>query len=143
MRNLLTANQVAARLGVQLKTVYAYVSRGVLQRTLAADGKTSLFEAAEVDQIAQRGRPRRESRQLGSVDVSLATAITCIEAERLLFRGHDIRTLVSQPFEAVAELLWAGTLPAQTDWPAAEADKSLRAISASLPKNSPATERFA
>lgn len=142
MRNLLTANQVAARLGVQLKTVYAYVSRGVLERTLADDGKTSLFDAAAVDRLAQRGRPRRESRQLGSVDVSLATAITCIEAERLLFRGHDVRTLAGKPFEAVAELLWSGELPERTDWPTTS-DEDVRALSFSLPKSSPATERLA
>ena len=142
MRNLLTANQVATRLGVQLKTVYAYVSRGVLERTLAEDGKSSLFDAAAVDRLAQRGRPRSESRQLGSVDVSLATTITCIEAERLSFRGHDVRTLVAHPFEAVAELLWTGSLPEQTDWPQSS-DKSLRALSFSLPETSPAIERLA
>ncbi|HET8939919.1 MAG TPA: citrate/2-methylcitrate synthase [Polyangiales bacterium] len=142
MRNLLTANQVATRLGVQLKTVYAYVSRGVLERTLADDGKTSLFDAGAVDRLAQRGRPRRDNRQLGSVDVSLATAITCIEADRLLFRGHDVRTLANHPFESVAELLWSGELPERTDWPS-ESDKEVRALSFSLPKSSPATERLA
>jgi citrate synthase len=142
MRNLLTATQVATRLGVQLKTVYAYVSRGVLKRTLADDGKNSLFDAAAVDRLAQRGRPRRDNRQLGSVDVSLTTAITCIEADRLLFRGHDVRTLVSQPFEAVAELLWSGELPERTNWPTGS-DDDVRALSFSLPKTSPATERLA
>jgi citrate synthase len=142
MRNLLTANQVATRLGVQLKTIYAYVSRGVLKRTLAEDGKTSLFDAAAVDRLAQRGRPRRDNRQLGSVDVSLATSITCIESDRLLFRGRDVRTLVDQPFEAVAELLWSGQLPEHTEWPATS-DADVRALSLGLPKASPATERFA
>src|SRR5436190_1933912 len=55
MRNQLTASQVAARLGVQLKTVYAYVSRGVLSRTLADDARTSLFDAGEVDRLVRRG----------------------------------------------------------------------------------------
>jgi citrate synthase len=79
---------------------------------------------------------------LGSVDVSLATAITCIEADRLLFRGHDVRTLATQPFESVAELLWSGELPERTDWPSAS-DEEVRALSYSLPKTSPATERLA
>ena len=142
MRNLLTAKQVATRLGVQLKTVYAYVSRGVLDRTLAEDGKTSLFDAAAVDRLAQRGRPRSESRQLGSVDVSLATTITCIEADRLSFRGHDVRSLVTHSFEAVAELLWTGSLPEHVEWPEAS-NKRMRALSFGLPKNSPAIERLA
>ena len=45
-RNVLTADQVAARLGVKVETIYAYVSRGVLGRTLAPDGKTSQFDPA-------------------------------------------------------------------------------------------------
>lgn len=142
MRNLLTASQVASRLGVQLKTVYAYVSRGMLTRTLADDARTSLFDPGEVDRLARRGRPRRESRPLGAVDVSLATSITCIEAERLLFRGHDALTLTGQPFEAVAELLWTGRLPATSSWPEAD-DETLRSLSFSLPATSPATERLA
>jgi citrate synthase len=142
MRNHLTANQVATRLGVQLKTVYAYVSRGVLNRTLADDARTSLFDTGEVDRLARRGRPRHGSRPLGGVDVSLATSITCIEAERLLFRGHDVRTLVTLPFEAVAELLWSGQLPERAAWPVGS-DKELRALSFGLPATSPATERLA
>src|SRR5262245_22537442 len=108
MRNLLTAQQAATRLGVQLKTVYAYVSRGVLPRTLADDGRTSLFEAAAVERLARRGRPRQGARPVGSVEVSIVTAITSIQSERLLFRGHDVSQLVEHPFEAVAELLWTG-----------------------------------
>ncbi len=56
--NVLTAKQAATRLGVKLETLYAYVSRGVLRRTLAADGRTSRFDAAEVESLARRGRPR-------------------------------------------------------------------------------------
>jgi citrate synthase len=142
MGNVLTANQVATRLGVQLKTVYAYVSRGVLQRTLGDDARTSLFDADEVDRLARRGRPRQGSRPLGGIDVSLASSITCIQSERLLLRGHDIRTLATRPFEVIAELLWSGVLPERAAWPL-PSHQSLRALSFSLPATSPATERFA
>jgi citrate synthase len=116
-RNLLTADQVARRLGVKLETVYAYVSRGVLTRTIADDGHTSRFDTGEVEELARRGRPRRERNRQGTVDVSLATAITGIVGNRLLFRGHDATKLaVSSTFEAVAELLWTGALPAEARW---------------------------
>ena len=142
MRNLLSAEQVASRLGVQLKTVYVYVSRGLLQRTLTDDGRKSLFEPQQVEQLARRGRPRQGSRPVGSIDVSIATSITAIHSDRLLFRGHDVRTLCEQPFEHTAELLWSGELVTQVAWPA-RGDVRAIALGAALPLDSPATERFA
>jgi citrate synthase len=118
-RNLLTAEQTARRLGVKLETVYAYVSRGVLRRTLADDGRTSRFDSKEVDALAQRGRPRAGEKRSGSVEVTLATAITGIRNDRLFYRGYDATRLArEQRFEAVAELLWTGSLPdAAPTWP--------------------------
>jgi citrate synthase len=43
MADFLTAAEAARRLGVKPATLYAYVSRGVLTRSPAADGRTSLF----------------------------------------------------------------------------------------------------
>ena len=109
---MLTADQVAARLGVKLSTVYAYVSRGILSRTVASDGKSSRFDAAEVDQLARRGRPRTDARRAGTVDVVLATSLTGILDDRLIYRGHDATELArTSTLEAVAELLWTGALP--------------------------------
>jgi citrate synthase len=142
MRNLLSAEQVANRLGVQLKTVYVYVSRGLLQRTLTDDGRKSLFDPQQVEQLARRGRPRQGSRPVGSIDVSIATSITAIHSDRLLFRGHDVRTLCQQPFEHIAELLWSGERVEQVDWPT-RGDARAVALGAALPRDSPATERFA
>jgi citrate synthase len=140
--HLLTAEQTATRLGVKLSTVYAYVSRGVLDRQLAEDGRTSRFDVAQVDQIAQRGRPRADGRRLGGVDVSLATAITSIEGERLFYRGHDAVVLAGQvSFEQAAELLWSGELPAPLRWPVAPARVGLRGLN--LPGGSAPLERMA
>ena len=52
----LTARQAAARLGVKVETVYAYVSRGVLERVPAPDGRQSLFSARAVEHLANRSR---------------------------------------------------------------------------------------
>ena len=43
MGGSLTAAEAAQRLGVKPATLYAYVSRGVLSRARAADGRGSLF----------------------------------------------------------------------------------------------------
>jgi len=117
-RNVLTAEQTALRLGVKLATIYAYVSRGVLRRTLANDGRTSLFDSAEVEALAVRGRPRAGTPRRGSIAVSLVTGITRIDPHRLSYRGVDVATLAGTPFERVAELLWTGELPDKTHWPA-------------------------
>src|SRR6476620_11007931 len=111
-RNLLTADQVATRLGVQRATVYAYVSRGLLHRSVGEDGRTSWFQPDEVDELARRGRPRTRSERAGSVDVVLASGLTRIAGGRLRYRGHDVADLAGTvPFEAVAELLWTGEMP--------------------------------
>jgi citrate synthase len=144
-RNVLTAKQVAARLGVKLETVYAYVSRGVLERTLAADGRTSRFDPSAVEAIARHGRPRNGSARVGTVDVSLATSITEIHDDRLLFRGHDAVSLArGHRFEAVAELLWTGTLPPSAAWPLPPLGARVaRAATAALPPTTSPIERLA
>ena len=114
--NLLSADQVAARLGVKVQSVYAYVSRGLLTRTLADDGRTSRFDPVEVEHLARRGRPRPH-RRAGAVDVLLATSVTAIREGRLRYRGHDVTDLVTtQTFESVAELLWSGRLAPAPEW---------------------------
>jgi citrate synthase len=109
MASSLTATEAARRLGVKPATLYAYVSRGVLSRDKAADGRASLFDAAEVEQLARRGRPRRPA---GTVDITVESAITELTADSLRFRGHDAtRLAVTRTFEEVAELLWTGEFP--------------------------------
>jgi citrate synthase len=144
-RNVLTARQVATRLGVKIETVYAYVSRGVLHRTLAADGRTSRFDTSEVESLARHGRPRSGAARVGTVDVSLATSITEIHEDRLLFRGHDAVALARRSsFEAVAELLWTGALPPSATWPAPPAGVRIaRNATAGLPATTSPIERLA
>ena len=83
----LTAGQVAQRLGVKPATVYAYVSRGLLHRQIGDDGRTSRFDPAEVDELARRGRPRRDVRRTGIVDVVLSTTLTEISDGALRYRA--------------------------------------------------------
>ena len=110
MTEFLTAAQAAERLGVKPATLYAYVSRGVLRRDRAADGRGSLFDSDEVERLARRGRPRRPA---GVADITVESAITEITGDRLRYRGLDvIRLATSRAFEDVAELLWTGEFPA-------------------------------
>ena len=109
MGSSLTAAEAARRLGVKPATLYAYVSRGVLSRARAGDGRGSLFDPEEVERLVRRGRPRRPA---GAADITLESAITEISGDTLRFRGLDAtRLAVSRPFEDVAQLLWTGDLP--------------------------------
>ena len=109
MTDFLTAAEAARRLGVKPATLYAYVSRGVLSRARAPDGRGSLFDSGEVERLARRGRPRRPA---GVADITVESAITEITGDRLRYRGFDvIRLAVSRSFEEVAELLWTGEFP--------------------------------
>ena len=111
----MSAAEAAQRLGVKPATLYAYVSRGVLSRVRAPDGRASLFGAEEVERLARRGRPRRPA---GVADITVESAITEITGDSLRFRGLDAtRLAVSRTFEEVAELLWTGEFrPAREPW---------------------------
>jgi citrate synthase len=140
----LSAAQAADRLGVRIETIYAYVSREILSRSVGPDGRSSRFEAAEVEALARRGRPRKGSKRVGTVDVSLASSITQVSPEgRLAYRGHEIGTLAaSHHFEQVAELLWTGAIPARPRWSEGPDQGALR-VAQALPKGSPPVERLA
>ena len=105
----LTAAEAARRLGVKRGTLYTYVTRGVLHRDKTPDGRSSLFDADEVERLARRPHPRRRS---GVADMAVGSAISEIIDDRPLYRGADVIQLAtSRPFEDVAELLWTGELP--------------------------------
>src|SRR5690242_19037123 len=146
MADYLTAAEAARRLGVKPATLYAYVSRGVLSRVRAPDGRTSLFGAEEVEQLARRGRPRRPA---GVADITVESAITEITGDNLRFRGLDAtRLAVSRTFEEVAELLWTGEFPSGREsgrepWRARPAALAAgRAAQAALPAGTLPLERL-
>ena len=142
MADYLTAAEAARRIGVKPATLYAYVSRGVLSRVRAPDGRTSLFAAEEVEQLARRGRPRRPA---GVADITVESAITEITGDSLRFRGLDAtRLAVSRTFEEVAELLWTGEFRSeQAPWRARPAALAVaRAAQAALPAGTLPLERL-
>ena len=142
MTDFLTAAEAARRLGVKPATLYAYVSRGVLSRVRAPDGRASLFGAEEVERLARRGRPRRPA---GVADIAVESAITEITGDSLRFRGLDAtRLAVSRTFEEVAELLWTGEFrSAREPWRARPAALAAgRAAQAALPGGTLPLERL-
>ena len=101
----LGAPEAAERLGVKTATLYAYVSRGVLTRRKATDGR-SVFDPAEVERLARRGRPRGPRP---ASELIVESSITALGDDRPYYRGLDAVELAgSWPFERVAHWLWTG-----------------------------------
>jgi citrate synthase len=126
------AKTAADRLGVRPATLYSYVSRGVLVRRYDPSRRRSLFDPAEVERLARRGRPRRRP---APTEIAVRSAITVLGADRPYYRGRDALDLaVSQRFESVAEWLWTGEMRAGGPWAApADAVAAARATVAGLP----------
>jgi citrate synthase len=100
----LTAREAADRLGVKVETLYAYVSRGMLDRRIAEDGRSSRFSVADIDRLARR---RRRGGGDDTFEIVIDTRLTSIEDHRLHYRGLDAVELArTRSFEWVAEWLW-------------------------------------
>ncbi|MDX3109855.1 helix-turn-helix domain-containing protein, partial [Nonomuraea angiospora] len=96
------AATASERLGVKPATLYAYVSRGVLQRRHSNDGRRSLFSAEEIERLARRGRPRSQPPEL-----VIESAITALGVDRPHYRGLDALGLaLTGDYETVAAWLW-------------------------------------
>ncbi len=144
----LSARQAAAQLGVKVETIYAYVSRGVLERIPGADGRTSFFDASQVESLARKrtGRARR-----GGVQAVLGTELTEVAEGGLSYRGLPVGPLAgAHAFEEVAEWLWLGPGPERrgpalgfTPWqPLEEAVAASRAAVHALPEGTGTAERL-
>ena len=142
------AAEAAQRLGVKPATLYAYVSRGVLRRRRGADGRSSLFDPAEIAGLADRSQPRRPAATAGIV---IESAVTEISDGPLRYRGLDVTQLALwRPFEDVAEWLWSGSPRKEsppswqnTAWQAtAEAVAAGTAAQAALPPGTLPLERL-
>ena len=108
MSSWLTADEAAERLGVKPATLYAYVSRGVLTRRRAGDGR-SQFAAEEIERLARRGRSRRPAH--AGPELVIRSAVTMLGDDRQYYRGHDALELARWcELEDVAGLLWTDTL---------------------------------
>jgi len=146
----LDARTAAARLGVDVRTLYAYVSRGALRRVTGPDGRSSRYDSDDLELLARRSRPRTLPRPPASIDLVIATGVSTVTDGLIRYRGTDVADLVAarEPFEAVAELLWTGRLappgPPPAGWvPPAGLAPSLATLLADLDDGLPVVQRFA
>lgn len=129
----LTAQEASDQLNVSRQTLYAYVSRGSISVMPAPDEpRRSLYDAADVQRLAERNRNGRSRRAVAASTISwgepiLVSGITRIESGRLEYRGQDaIRLAETATLEDVAALLWqVNALPnagSHAAWPRAQSD---------------------
>jgi citrate synthase len=108
-----------ARLGVSRQTLYAYVSRSRIGMITAPDDtRRSLYDATDVNRLAERNRSGRTRRAIAASTISwgepiLVSTITRIGAGRLTYREWDAVALsATATLEETAALLWqAQSLP--------------------------------
>jgi citrate synthase len=105
MSTWVSSEEACERLGIRSQTLYAYVSRGRL--TPRREGRRSLFDVRELDDLAARGR---RSTRAGKLEVLIDTEVTLLDRRgALYYRGVDVRAIAgSWSFERTAEWLWSG-----------------------------------
>ena len=106
----LTTAEAAARLGVKAETLYAYVSRGLVERRRGPGGST--YSAADIDAMASTGRRARELPPL-----AFPSSLTTIADGACAYRGRDIVDLSrTSTFERVSEWLWTAADVSEPRW---------------------------
>jgi citrate synthase len=138
---LVTVDEAAARLGVKQETIYAYVSRGLLNRVRTSGSRASLFAEVDVEQLANR---RGEGRPRGSANQRPGTELSAIVDGRLLYRGVDAVTLAeNRSFEEVTGWLWSGSLEEASPFRSAPVSVTgARAALDTLPPGARLTDRI-
>src|SRR5919109_4206774 len=113
----LSADEAAEYLGVSTRTLYAYVSRGLLVSE-PGSGRERRYPLWSLDELKARRAERREpaAAALRWGTPVLESALTLIDRGRLFYRGRDAVELSrSAMFEQVASLLWSGTVEGAID----------------------------
>lgn len=127
----LSASEAAARLGVSLATLYAYVSRGQVHAR-QGDGKRSLYLAQDIERLIARRQAGRGAAQGAAHSLAwglpvLETQISLIRPDGHFYRGRPVAELIDAgaTLEDAARLLWdcgdhdPFALPPPPSWPTA------------------------
>jgi len=135
MQEWLSRDEALVTLGVQPQTLYAYVSRGLIERRAdAADPRRSEYRGDDILALTKR---RARGRRMASIAASamawgepvIPTRISTVAHGQLIFRGRRAAELADHAtLEEVAALLWEQPVAA---FPAAAGDSDpFRALAA-------------
>jgi citrate synthase len=125
----LTAEAAAAELGVEVRTLYTYVSRKQIRTRQEPGRKKKLYWAEDI--LRLRGEGRSMAPGLPSDVLVERTALTAITADGPFFRGQSAIALAETwTVEEVAALLWDS--PSAFSAPAPIIPKPIQAMRQSL-----------
>jgi citrate synthase len=113
----LTAREAAEELGVSLKTLYAYVSRGLIRsEAIGGTRRNRRYRAEDVRRLKERKEQRRDPDRTTESALYwgspvMESALTLITDGRMYYRGRDAIALSEDhSLEQVAELIWTGSM---------------------------------
>ncbi len=107
----ITTTEAAQRLGVKRATLYAYVSRGLLQSQRRPGQQESLFDRAQIDALASTSRPSGSPQPVLRFR-SIATAVSTQLDGDLLYRGVPLIDVIAMDsVEHAAELVVGSPAP--------------------------------
>jgi citrate synthase len=132
-KTYLRAPEAARLLGVKPATLYAYVSRGLIDSVPGEVGRARRYRRSDLERLKGRRRGEEGSLLRGAEPV-LDSSITDMTPGGPVYRGHSAIELAQRgaPFESVAELLFSGELPDEPPaWP--EGDTALERLHGMLP----------
>ena len=111
--DLLSARETCGILGITQATLYAYVSRGLLESRPGPDHRSRLYPRQDVERLAQRKRAGRGAARGAAQSLDrglpvLETQISLIRPDGPYYRGQSAIAAVHEgaTLEDVARLLW-------------------------------------
>lgn len=111
--DLLSARETCRILGINQATLYAYVSRGLLESRPGKDHRSRLYPRQDVERLAQRKRAGRGAARGAAQSLDrglpvLETRISLIRPDGPYYRGRSAIGLVREgaTLEDVARRLW-------------------------------------
>ncbi|PJZ67861.1 citrate synthase [Leptospira wolffii] len=123
----LSADEVSRILGVEMQTVYAYVSRGLLHSEAGGSkDRSKRYRREDVEQLLLRREERAQPGKTAKAALTLGqpvleSSITLLGENTLYYRGKDVLNLSEgSTFEETATLLWEAEniSPFEAAWPA-------------------------
>lgn len=118
-RSTLDARAAAALLGVDRRTLYAYVARGLVRSFPGAHGRARQYARDDLERLRTRTKARAGHGPVAAGAMRfgepvLDSAITAVEPTGIRYRGLPLGELVARGigFEQTAELLWTRAIPA-------------------------------
>lgn len=122
-----TALEASRKLSIHRKSLYAYVSRGLV-RAYDGPGRSKRYDAADIDALLRKKQARAEPPQASKQapdwhgEPTLASRISRLEDGALFYREHAVEEVVTGRLDAsieqIASLLWSAdsSTPPQIDF---------------------------